>query len=58
MPGVHLSLSMNASAGGGGSMRLFGSIRYQRIAFSQNIRRRSPSENRLVISWKPRMMVP
>ena len=57
-PVAYLSRSMNAPAGGGGSTRSSGSIRYQRIALSQNIRRRSASENRLVISRKPRMMVP
>ena len=40
----------NSSAGGGGSARLSGLIRYQRIAFSQNMRRRSLNENRLVIA--------
>ena len=57
-PAARLYRSRNALAGGGGSVRLPGSIRYQRIAFSKNIRRRSPSENRPVISWKPRMMAP
>ena len=48
----------SAAGGGGGSARLSGSIRYQRIALSKNILRRSASEKRLVIVWKPRMIVP
>ena len=48
----------SATGGGGGSARLSGSIRYQRIALSKNILRRSASEKRLVIAWKPRMIVP
>ena len=56
-PAARLYRSRNALAGCGGSRRCPGSMRYQRIAFSQNIRRRSPGVNRLVISWKPRMMV-
>jgi len=47
-PGSEMSAS--AGGGGGGSTRLSGSMRYQRIAFSQNMSRRSPSENRRVIS--------
>ena len=57
VPPARLSTN-SAAGGGGGSARLSGSIRYQRIALSKNILRRSASEKRLVIAWKPRMIVP